>query len=59
MDKDKYQQDDGGGNVATGQPVGLSSGKGIAPSFIPGKRAMPFLILLGFVNMLFHLIWLT
>ncbi|KAF7590257.1 hypothetical protein BBP40_003095 [Aspergillus hancockii] len=25
MDKDKYQQDDGGGNVATGQPVGLSS----------------------------------
>ncbi|EDP50775.1 hypothetical protein AFUB_071160 [Aspergillus fumigatus A1163] len=25
MDKDKHQQEDGGGNVATGQPVGLSS----------------------------------
>jgi hypothetical protein len=43
MDKDKYRQDDGGDNVATGQSVGLSSGKGIAPPVIQAKQAMPFL----------------
>jgi hypothetical protein len=43
MDKDKYQQDDCGDNVATGQSVGPSSGKGIALPVIQDKRAMPFL----------------
>jgi hypothetical protein len=37
MDNDKYQQDDGQGNVATGQSVDLSSGKKIAPPVISGK----------------------
>jgi hypothetical protein len=37
MDNDKYQQDDGRGNVATGQSVGLSSGKEIAPPVISGR----------------------
>jgi hypothetical protein len=37
MDHDKYQQDDGRGNVATGQSVDLSSGKEIAPPVISGK----------------------